>query len=143
MTPPKTVLHLGQLRILNLILFFRAREHTIVAAKDSSWLDVEIGNKHNQLVIHDGEEKELKQEATAVSACYVPVCFKKKHNAHKAVWYTKATVHWSNFSIVVDSLSSYGWSLSQKRTWSMKSGQSSYQSQHMKLCPEHENETEI
>ena len=35
----------------------------------------------------------------AVPACYVPVCFKKKHNARKAVWFTKATVHWSNFCI--------------------------------------------
>ena len=33
-----------------------------------------------------------------VPACYVPVYF-KKHNARKAVWFTKATVHWSNFCI--------------------------------------------
>ena len=58
----------------NLILFFRVRDHTIVAAKDSSWLDIEIRNKHNQLVLHHGEEQELKQETTAVPACYVPVC---------------------------------------------------------------------
>ena len=30
--------------------------------------------------------------------------FKKKHNAHKAVWCTKATVHWSNFCIFIDSM---------------------------------------
>ena len=38
MTPRKTVLHIGQLlvRILNLMLFFRGMEHTIVVAKDSS-----------------------------------------------------------------------------------------------------------
>ena len=40
-----------------------------------------------------GEEQELKQETTAVPACYVPVFLKKKHNnAPKAVWFTKATV---------------------------------------------------
>ena len=100
----KNCSHLGQLRILNLVLFFRGREHTIVAAKDSSSRDVEIGNKHSQLVIHHGEEQELKQEVT-VSACYVPVCF-KENRAHKAVWFTKATVHWSNFSIFVDSVDS-------------------------------------
>ena len=54
MTPRKAVLYIGQLpvRILNLILFFRGIEHTIIAAKDSSWLDIEIRHKHNQLVIH-------------------------------------------------------------------------------------------
>ena len=31
---------------------------------------------------------------------------KKKHNARKAVWFTKATVHWSNFYIFVDSIGS-------------------------------------
>ena len=55
------------------MLFFRGHDDTIVAAKDSSCLDVEIRNKHNQLVIHRGEEQELKQETTAVPACYVPV----------------------------------------------------------------------
>ena len=73
MTPRKTVLYIGQLRSLNLMLFFRGRDHTIVAAKDSSLLDMEIRNKHNQLVIRHGEEQELKQETTAVPACYVPV----------------------------------------------------------------------
>ena len=38
--------------------------------------------------------------------CYVPVCLKKKHNARKVVWFTKATVHWSNFCIFVDSIDS-------------------------------------
>ena len=88
------------------MLFFRGRDHPIVAAKDSSCLDVEIRHKHNQLVIHHEEEQELKQEATAVPACYVPVCLKKKHNARKVVWFTKATVHWSNFCIFVDSIDS-------------------------------------
>ena len=88
------------------MLSFRGRDHTIIAAKDSSWLHVEIRNKHNQLVIHHGEEQESKQETTAVPACYVPVCLKKKHNARKAVWFTKATVHWSNFCIFVDSTDS-------------------------------------
>ena len=97
------------------MLFFRGIEHTIVAAKDSSWLDVEIRHKHNQLVIHHGEEQELKQETTAVMSgvmCMlcaspgVPVCLRKKHNARKAVWFTKATVHWSNFCIFVDSIDS-------------------------------------
>ena len=38
------------------------------------------------------EEQELKQETTAVPACYVPVFLRKKHNnARKAVWFTKAT----------------------------------------------------
>ena len=45
----KTVLYIGQLRILNLMLFFRSRDHTIVAAKNSSQLDLEIRNKHSQL----------------------------------------------------------------------------------------------
>ena len=36
----------------------------------------------------------------------MPVCLKKKHNARKAVWFTKATVHWSNFCIFVDSIDS-------------------------------------
>ena len=35
-TPQKTVLYIGQLGILNLMLFFRGRDHTIIAAKDSS-----------------------------------------------------------------------------------------------------------
>ena len=69
-------------------------------------MDVEIKHKHNQLVIHHQEEQELKQETMAVPACYVPVCLKKKHNARKAVWFTKATVHWSNFCIFVDSIDS-------------------------------------
>ena len=38
-----------------------------------------------------------------MSSCYVPVCVKKKHNARKVIWFTKATVHWSNFCIFVDS----------------------------------------
>ena len=42
--------------------------------------------------MHLGEEQELKQETTAVPACYVPACLKKKHNARKAVWFTKAAV---------------------------------------------------
>ena len=79
----------------------QSRDHTIVAVKDSSWLEVEIRNKHNQLVIHDGEEQELKQESTAAPAFYVPVCLKKKHNACKAVWFTRATVHCSNFYILL------------------------------------------
>ena len=57
-------------------------------------------------VIRHGEEQELKQETTAVPACYVPVCLKKKHNARKAVWFTTATVHWSNFWIFVDTIDS-------------------------------------
>ena len=88
------------------MLFFRGHDHTIVAAKDSSRLDVEIRHKHNQLVIHHGEEQKLKQETTAVPACYVPVCLKNKHHARKAVWFTKATVYWSNFCISVDSIDS-------------------------------------
>ena len=59
----------------------------------------------NQLVIH-GEEPELKQETRAMPACYVPVCLKKKHNARKSVWFTTATVDWSNFCIFVDSIDS-------------------------------------
>ena len=56
--------------------------------------------------MHHGEEQELKQETPAVAACYVPGFLKKKHNACKAVWFTKATVHWSNFCIFVDSIDS-------------------------------------
>ena len=62
--------------------------------------------EESKLVIHHGEEQEFKQETTAVSACYVPVCLKKKHDAHEAVWFTKATVHWSNFCIFVDRIGS-------------------------------------
>ena len=35
MTLRKTVLYIGQLRILKLMLFFRGRDHTNPAAKDS------------------------------------------------------------------------------------------------------------
>ena len=69
------------------MLFFRGRDHTIVAAMTER-------SKHSQLVIHHGEEQELKQETTAVPTCYMPVCFLKKHNTRNAVWFTKATVHW-------------------------------------------------
>ena len=30
------------------------------------------------VVIHHGKEQELKQETTAVPACYLPVCLKKE-----------------------------------------------------------------
>ena len=60
MTSRKTVLHIGQLRILNFMLFFRGRDHIIVAAKDSSSLEIKIRNKHKQLVIHRREEQELR-----------------------------------------------------------------------------------
>ena len=63
-------------------------------------MTVEVRNKNRQLVIHHGEEQELKQKTTAVRACYEPVCLKKKHNA------CKATVHWSNFCIFVGSIDS-------------------------------------
>ena len=69
-------------------------------------MTAEVRNKNRQLAIDHGEEQELKQETTAVRACYVPVCLKKKHNACKAVWFTKATVHWSNFCIFVGSIDS-------------------------------------
>ena len=39
-------------------------------------------------------------------AFYVPVWSKKKH-AREAVWFTTATVHWSNFCIFVDSIDSH------------------------------------
>ena len=75
------------------MLFFRGRDHTIVAAEDSSWLDVEIRHKHNQLVKNIMEKsKNSNKRPRAVPASYVPVCLKKKHNARKAVWFTKATV---------------------------------------------------
>ena len=39
--------------------------------------------------------------------CLHVMCqLKKKHNARKAVWFTKAKVHWSNFCIFVDSIDS-------------------------------------
>ena len=41
-----------------------------------------------------------------MSACYVPVCFKKKHNARKAVWFTTATVIGA-ISAFVDSIDSH------------------------------------
>ena len=92
------------------MLFFRGRDHNIVAAKDSSLLDLDIRNKQPTFLpfpgIHHGEEQELKQETRAVPACYAPVCLKKKQNSRKAVWFTKATVHWSNFCIFVDSMDS-------------------------------------
>ena len=55
------------------------------------------------------EEQELKQETTAVPACYMPVlqvCLKEKHNAHKAVWFTTATVIGA-ISAFVDSIDSH------------------------------------
>ena len=53
------------------------------------------------------QEHELKQETMAMSACYVPVFLKKKHNnAHKAVWFTKATVIGA-ISAFVDSIDSH------------------------------------
>ena len=74
--------------------------------RSSSWLDVEIGHKHNQLVIRHGEGQELKQETTAIPTCYVPVCLKKKHNARKAVWFTTATMIGA-ISAFVDSIDSH------------------------------------
>ena len=54
-----------------------------------------------------GEEQELKQETTAVSACYVLVLLKYKHNnARKAVWFTKATLI-GGISVFVDSTDSH------------------------------------
>ena len=64
------------------MLFYSGADDSIVAAKG--------------LFIMAG--RGLKQETTAVPACFVPVSL-KKHNARKAVWFTKATVHWSNFCI--------------------------------------------
>ena len=48
--------------------------------------------KQIQPTCYHGEEQELKEETTAVPACYVPACQKKKCNARKAVWFTMATV---------------------------------------------------
>ena len=65
-----------------------------------------------------GQEQELKQETTAVSACYVPVFLKKKNNnARKAVWFTKATVAGaiSAFADSIDSHFILRISVSQKR----------------------------
>ena len=56
--------------------------------------------------MHLGEEQELKQETTAVPACYVPACLEKKHNARKAVWFTKAAVIGA-ISAFVDSIDSH------------------------------------
>ena len=36
-----------QAKLLNLMLFYNGRDLTIILVKDSSWLDVEIRNKHN------------------------------------------------------------------------------------------------
>ena len=63
-------------------------DDTIVAGK-ALFIMAGRGNRSKQ---------ELKQETTAVPACYVPV-YLKKHNARKAVWFTKPTVHSSNFCI--------------------------------------------
>ena len=116
MTPRKTVLYIGQLlvRILNLMLFFRGIEHTMVAAKDSSGLDVEIRHKHNQLVIHlicnHGRARiETRDHGRACMLCAsprVPVCLKEKHNARKAVWFTTATVIGA-ISAFVDNIDSH------------------------------------
>ena len=48
----------------------------------------------------------MKQETTAMPACYVPLCLKKKHNARKAVWFTTATVIGA-ISAFVDSIDSH------------------------------------
>ena len=75
-------------KLLNLMLLYSGPDDTIVAGK-ALFIMSGHGNRSKQ---------ELKQETTAVPACYVPV-YLKKHNARKAVWFTKATVHWSNFCI--------------------------------------------
>ena len=75
-------------KLLNLMLFYSGPDDTIAAGK-ALFIMAGRGNRSKQ---------ELKQEITAVPACYVPV-YLKKHNAFKAVWFTKATVHWSNFCI--------------------------------------------
>ena len=98
--------YIGQLTILNLLVFFislcflesswvwdrlfyfRGCDD-IVAAKNSSSLDVEI---------------ETKDHGRAGMLC--ASLFKKKHNARKAVWFTKATANWSNFCVFVDSIDS-------------------------------------
>ena len=41
----------SQKKLLNLMLFYSGRDHTIIAAKDSSWLDVENRAKHNQFIM--------------------------------------------------------------------------------------------
>ena len=70
------------------MLFYSGADDSIVAAK-ALFIMAGRGNRSKQ---------ELKQETMAVPACFVPFSL-KKHNAHKAVWFTKATVHWSNFCI--------------------------------------------
>ena len=81
------------------------RDHTIVAAKDSSWLDTT--NTANLLYICHGEVKSRNWKRDhGRPACYVPVCIKEICNVRKAVWFTMATVHWSNFCIFVDSIDS-------------------------------------
>ena len=110
------------------MLFYSGCDHMIIASKDSSWLDMENRTKHNQFIMTGcetntanfltcqymhGEEQELKQETTAMPACYVPVFLKKKHNnAHKAVWSTKATVTGA-ISAFVHSIDSHIISMSQ------------------------------
>ena len=46
----------------------------------------------------------LRSPCNVCTLC-APVCFKKKHNACKAFWFTKETVHWSYFCRV-DSIGS-------------------------------------
>ena len=69
-----------QAKLLNLMLFYNGRDHTIIIVKDSSLLDVEIRHKHNyhacQYVL--GEEQELKQRPWLYLRVVCPVLFKKE-----------------------------------------------------------------
>ena len=38
-------------KLLNLMFFYSGHYHTIIVAKDSSWLDVENKSKHNQFIM--------------------------------------------------------------------------------------------
>ena len=38
-------------KLPNLMLFYSGRDHTIIIAKESSCLDVEIRSKHNQFIM--------------------------------------------------------------------------------------------
>ena len=65
------------------MILYIGRVHTIMIAKGSSWLDVEIGNKHNQLVLHaeqnmHGEEQELKQGPRSRLQVMYPSLFEKE-----------------------------------------------------------------
>ena len=81
------------------MLFFRGRDHTILASM--------TGRRNlTQTQLTSWRRARIETRDHDRPACYVPVCLKRKRNDRKAVWFTNATVYWSNFCNFVDSVDS-------------------------------------